>query len=94
MIPNHIKIGNAGKILSQYISENNFSKIGFLSDNNSSKYCLNRILENHKFDYIRLQLKKERKIKAYLPVKRYGKNLLTLNLTEIPANKCWRWCNM
>ena len=51
MIPNHIKIGNAGKILSQYISENNFSKIGFLSDNNSSKYCLNRILENHKFDY-------------------------------------------
>ena len=37
MIPNHIKIGNAGKILSQYISENNFSKIGFLSENNSSK---------------------------------------------------------
>ena len=27
MIPNHIKIGDARKILSKYISDNNFSRI-------------------------------------------------------------------
>jgi len=32
MIPDHIKIGDAKKLLSEFISNNNFSKVGFLVD--------------------------------------------------------------
>ena len=51
MIPDHIKIGDIEKILSKYISENNFSKIGFLVDINSANKCLSIIKQNIKFDY-------------------------------------------
>ena len=78
MIPNHIKIGNAGKILSQYISENNFSKIGFLSDNNSSKYCLNRILENHKFDYHTITIEEGEENKSLSTCEKVWEELINL----------------
>ena len=78
MIPNHIKIGNAEKILSQYISENNFSKIGFLSDNNSSKYCLNRILENHKFDYHTITIEEGEENKSLSTCEKVWEELINL----------------
>ena len=78
MIPNHIKIGNAGKILSQYICENNFSKIGFLSDNNSSKYCLNRILENHKFDYHTITIEEGEENKSLSTCEKVWEELINL----------------
>ena len=78
MIPNHIKIGNAGKILSQYISENNFSKIGFVTDNNSSKYCLSRILENHKFDYHTITIEEGEENKSLSTCEKVWKELINL----------------
>ena len=78
MIPNHIKIGNAGKILSQYISKNNFSKIGFLSDKNSSKYCINRILENHKFDYHTITIEEGEENKSLSTCEKVWEELINL----------------
>ena len=51
MIPNHIKIGNAEKFISQYISEHSFSKIGFLVDSNSADHCLKQIEQKFSFDF-------------------------------------------
>ena len=78
MIPNHIKIGNAGKILSQYISKNNFSKIGFLADNNSTKYCLNRILENHDFNYHTITIEEGEENKNLSSCEKVWKELIDL----------------
>ena len=54
MIPNHIKIGNAEKFISQYISEHSFSKIGFLVDSNSADYCLKQIEQKFSFESLDL----------------------------------------
>ena len=51
MIPNHIKIGNAEKFISQYITEHSFSKIGFLVDSNSADHCLKQIEQKFSFDF-------------------------------------------
>ena len=51
MISNHIKIGNAEKFISQYISEHSFSKIGFLVDSNSADHCLKQIEQKFSFDF-------------------------------------------
>ena len=83
MIPNHIKIGNAGKILSQYISENNFSKIGFLTDNNSTKYCLNRILENHDFDYHTITIEDGEENKNLSSCEKVWKELIAVSYTHL-----------
>ena len=51
MIPDHIKIGDAKKLLSEFISNNNFSKVGFLVDENSKKHCLKPLQEYLSFNY-------------------------------------------
>ena len=51
MIPDHIKIGETKKLLSEFISINNFSKVGFLVDENSKKYCLKPLEDNLNFSY-------------------------------------------
>jgi len=51
MIPDHIKIGETKKLLSEFISNNNFSKVGFLVDENSKKYCLKPLEDNLNFNY-------------------------------------------
>ena len=51
MIPDHIKIGDAKKLLSEFISNNNFSKVGFLVDENSKKHCLKPLQEYLSFSY-------------------------------------------
>ncbi len=78
MIPNHIKIGHARKILSQYISENNFSKIGFLADNKSKKYCLNRILKNHEFNYHTITIEDGEENKSLSTCEKVWKELIDL----------------
>jgi len=39
MIPIHIKISNIESNIIDFLSKNNYSKIGILVDNNSNKYC-------------------------------------------------------
>ena len=51
MIPDHIKIGDAKKLLSEFINNNNFSKVGFLVDENSKKHCLKPLQEYLSFSY-------------------------------------------
>ena len=79
MIPNHIKIGDARKILSKYISDNNFSSIGFLVDNNSEKYCLDKILNNHGFDYHIIAVEQGEENKSLSTCEKVWKELIELN---------------
>ena len=89
MIPDHIKIGDIEKILSKYISENNFSKIGFLVDINSANKCLSIIKQNIKFDYQIITIEEGEKNKCLstcekvwkeLINKKFDRNSLLINL--------------
>ena len=51
MIPNHIIIGDSSSHLNRYLSENNYSKICILVDENTQSNCLKKIDEDINFDY-------------------------------------------
>ena len=51
MIPDHIMIGDSSPHLNRYLSENNYSKICFLVDENTHSNCLKKIKGDINFDY-------------------------------------------
>ena len=51
MIPDHIMIGNSSSHLNRYLSENNYSKICILVDENTHFNCLKKIEGDINFDY-------------------------------------------
>ena len=51
MIPNHIMIGDSSSHLNRYLSENNYSKICILVDENTHSNCLKKIEGDINFDY-------------------------------------------
>ena len=51
MIPDHIMIGDSSSYLNRYLSENNYSKICILVDENTHSNCLKKIEGDINFDY-------------------------------------------
>ena len=51
MIPDHIMIGDSSSHLNRYLSENNYSKICILVDENTHSNCLKKIEGDINFDY-------------------------------------------
>ena len=51
MIPDHIMIGDSSSHLNKFLSENNYSKICFLVDENTHPNCLKKIEGDISFDY-------------------------------------------
>ena len=51
MIPDHIMIGDSSSKLNRYLSENNYSKICILVDENTHSKCLKKIERDINFDY-------------------------------------------
>ena len=51
MIPDHIMIGDSSSHLNRYLSENNYSKICILVDENTHFNCLKKIEGDINFDY-------------------------------------------
>mgnify|MGYP006213659127 FL=1 len=51
MIPDHIMIGDSSSHLNRYLSENNYSKICILVDENTHSKCLKKIEGDINFDY-------------------------------------------
>ena len=51
MIPDHIMIGDSSSQLNRYLSENNYSKIFILVDENTHSNCLKKIEGDINFDY-------------------------------------------
>ena len=51
MIPDHIMIGDSSSHLNRYLSENNYSKIFILVDENTHSNCLKKIEGDINFDY-------------------------------------------
>ena len=45
MIPDHIMIGDSSSHLNRYLSENNYSKICILVDENTHSNCLKKLRE-------------------------------------------------
>ena len=51
MIPDHIMIGDSSSYLNRYLSENNYSKICIIVDENTHSNCLKKIEGDINFDY-------------------------------------------
>ena len=71
MIPSHIKISNIESNIIDFLSKNNYSKIGILVDNNSNKYCFPVIKKILKVPYSIIKIKsgeKEKNIKTCIKV--------------------------
>ena len=71
MIPNHIKISNIESNIIDFLSKNNYSKIGILVDNNSNKYCFPIIKKILKVPYSIIIIQsgeKEKNIKTCIKV--------------------------
>ena len=71
MIPNHIKISNIESNIIDFLSKNNYSKIGILVDNNSNKHCFPIIKKILKVPYSIIIIQsgeKEKNIKTCIKV--------------------------
>jgi len=71
MIPSHIKISNIESNIRDFLSKNDYSKIGILVDNNSNKHCFPIIKKNLKVPYSIIKIKsgeKEKNIKTCIKV--------------------------
>ena len=71
MIPNHIKISNIESNIIDFLSKNNYSKIGILVDNNSNKHCFPIIKKILKVPYSIIFIQsgeKEKNIKTCIKV--------------------------
>jgi len=71
MIPSHITISNIESNIIDFLSKNNYSKIGILVDNNSNKHCLPIIKKILKIPYSIIIIEsgeKEKNIKTCIKV--------------------------
>ena len=71
MIPNHIKISNIESNIIDFLSKNNYSKIGILVDNNSNTHCFPIIKKILKVPYSIIIIQsgeKEKNIKTCIKV--------------------------
>jgi 3-dehydroquinate synthase len=71
MISSHIKISNIKSNIRDFLSKNDYSKIGILVDNNSNKHCFPIIKKNLKVPYSIIKIKsgeKEKNIKTCIKV--------------------------
>ncbi len=78
MIPSHIKIGDFISPLNEYIIKNNYSKIAFLADNNSYKYCLKPNEKSFSFEYNIIKIKEGEANKILQSCEKVWKKLIQL----------------